>query len=42
MLISDEYQAEQQRLHDDRPDYGVQSVKYAPMVSDIWVAIFFF
>ena len=35
MLISDEYQAEQQRLHDDRPDYGVQSVKYAPMVSDI-------
>jgi len=35
VLISKEYAAEQQKLHEDRPDYGAASVKYAPIVSSI-------
>ncbi len=34
MLITDEYLAQQKSLHEN-PDYGVASVHYAPMVSQI-------
>lgn len=32
MLISDEYRAEQEKLHEN-PNYGVASVQYAPIVT---------
>ena len=35
MLISDEYRAEQGRLHSERSDYGVASVHFAPVVSNL-------
>ena len=35
MLITEEYKEEQRKLHIDRPDYGVASVSFAPMVTAI-------
>lgn len=35
MLISDQYQAQQRQLHAERDDYGVASIGYAPLVSEI-------
>lgn len=35
MLISDSYREQQRKLHEARPDYGVVSVAYAPLVSEI-------
>lgn len=32
-LISDEYRAQQRQLHAERDDYGVASVKFAPLVT---------
>ena len=34
-LFSESYQQQQQQLHEERPDYGVASVQFAPMVSDL-------
>ena len=34
MLITDEYRAQQEALHEN-PNYGVASVQYAPIVSEI-------
>ena len=34
MLISDEYRAEQEKLHEN-PEYGVASVSFAPLVSNL-------
>jgi len=35
MLITPEYAAEQQRLHEEREDYGVASLQFAPVVSNL-------
>lgn len=34
MLISDDYRAQQEQLHEN-PNYGVASLQYAPLVSEI-------
>lgn len=34
-MISEEYKAEQQRLHEQNPNYGVASMMYAPIVSKL-------
>lgn len=34
MLISEEYREQQRKLHEN-PNYGVMSVKYAPLVSNV-------
>lgn len=34
-LFSESYRQQQQDLHDSRPDYGVASVQFAPMVSEL-------
>jgi len=34
-MISEEYKAEQQRMHQEIPEYGVASVNFAPVVSKI-------
>lgn len=34
-MISEDYKAEQQRLHKANPNYGVMSVHYAPMVTKL-------
>lgn len=35
LLISEIYKAQQRQMHIDRPDYGVASVHFAPMVTKI-------
>lgn len=35
MLISEDYKAEQQRMHAALPEYGIASVEFAPKVSEL-------